>query len=298
MGVFTKLLPTQNKTPQELTSLAFIESPIPSAIVSDSGVIVDVNYSFAQMMGYEREEILGERMSLFKSGEHNDAFYKDMWGRLLSAGRHDLELYNRTKNDTIILVRQKITQITNGAKRYFITTQEDITEEKKLYERNNYLATHDPLTGLANRALFDDRFTHSILNAVRTSKKMGLLMCDLNEFKSINDSQGHSFGDKVLQACAKKLQESVRKSDTVARYGGDEFTIVLEHIESYSEVKEKMMEILSHFPLKVSERGLECDITMSIGYAVFPEDGLSSEQLFRIADMKMYDAKDNYYWKH
>lgn len=296
MGVFKKVFAPQSPMPQQLTSLAFMASPVASAIVTDTGVIVDVNYSFAQMMGYEREEMLGERMSLLKSGEHNDAFYKDMWQRLLSTGQHDLELYNRKKNNTIILVRQKITHIKNAAKSYFITTQEDITEQRKLLERNNYLATHDPLTGLANRALFNDRFAHSLLNAARTGKKMGLLMCDLNEFKSINDNEGHSFGDKVLQACARKLQESVRKSDTVARYGGDEFTIILEHIENYDEVKEKMQEIASQLPIAVSHEQSECDITMSIGYAVFPEDGLSVEQLFRIADMKMYDAKNNYYY--
>ena len=193
------------------------------------------------------------------------------------------------------MIKEHINSLQIGISNYFVVTLEDITEQKKLVERNQYLATHDPLTGLANRTLFEDRFSHATLNAVRLRKKVAILMCDVNEFKGINDNFGHSFGDLVLQKIAKKLQATIRSSDTIARYGGDEFVIILEQLNTTQDAQKLLESCKSNFPLQVTKEQQTCEVHMSIGYASFPEDGTTLKQLMDHADRKMYQAKDLFY---
>ncbi|QSZ42574.1 diguanylate cyclase [Sulfurimonas aquatica] len=119
--------------------------------------------------------------------------------------------------------------------------------------------------------------------------------CDLNEFKEINDTYGHNIGDKILKMVSRKLQEIVRVTDTVSRYGGDEFMILLEHIENTDEASEIIEKIKSNFPVVCLESKSELHISISIGYASFPDEGTSFEQLSNLADIKMYDSKNDYY---
>lgn len=297
MNVFTSLFPktTDKFDLKMLSNLAFMESPSASLILDSNAKILQVNKAFSSLTGYSYDEAINKSISFLKSDKHDHKFYKNLWNNIITYGKHEFELYNRCKDGSQILVREKVKKFLIGNKYYFISTQENITEHNKILNRHMHLATHDPLTGLANRVLFNDRFSHALKNAARSYKKTVLLMCDLNEFKDINDNNGHNFGDEVLKGVAKELKSSIREVDTVCRYGGDEFVILLEQINSKSEAEHIVNKIKSKFPLFVIKEDSQCTIGMSLGYSMFPEDGTNFEQLFIVADSKMYDAKKQYY---
>lgn len=154
-------------------------------------------------------------------------------------------------------------------------------------------ANHDALTGLASRPLLHERLAHAIQLAERQQHKVAVLFMDLDRFKHINDSLGHSAGDVLLRACADRLRESVRASDTVARFGGDEFVLVLEGLGSTGDVIEPLTKVLSRFRLPFEVNGRELPTTASIGISVFPDDGQDVETLLMNADAAMYRAKEN-----
>jgi len=272
----------------------FLHAPVPTVITDETGVIVMCNGSFSDLTGYAADEAEGERMSLLKSGRHDHAFYREMWDKLTAEGAFEGEIWCRHKDRSLILLSEKIRRIFHDERYYYIGMLEDITERKKLTQRYQHLATHDALTGLANRILLQDRFSHAALNATRNGKKVGLLMCDLNSFKRINDTYGHNFGDTVLREVSKRLTQFVRISDTVARYGGDEFMLILEQIEHSDEVLKVVEQLNTIFPITHEIGGQRYKVGISVGYACFPDEGASLEQLVAQADAKMYRAKERY----
>ena len=154
-------------------------------------------------------------------------------------------------------------------------------------------ANHDALTGLASRPLLHERLAHAIQLADRRQSKVAVLFMDLDHFKHINDSLGHSAGDVLLQTCADRLRESVRESDTVARFGGDEFVLVLEGLNNAADVFAPLTKVLSRFRLPFEVKGRELPTTACIGISVFPDDGRDVETLLMNADAAMYRAKEN-----
>lgn len=279
---------------EELNSLAFMNSPTATLIVDEDGKILNVNNVFSQLTGYTNSDAVGENMSLLKSGKHDYNFYKSFWKNISQLLKHDYEIFNRCKDNTILLMRERVMHINDGVMRYFVVTLEDITEEKKQLDRQCHLAMHDELTGLANRTLLNDRFTQSQLNAVRNGNEMGVLLCDLNEFKQVNDSFGHSVGDSALKEVADKLMQIIRTSDTVCRYGGDEFVIIFGKVKEYGELDTRVKDIKSSFPISIKNQK-DCSIDICIGYASFPSEGTTLKQLISMADIKLYEDKKRYY---
>ncbi|HEX5684029.1 MAG TPA: EAL domain-containing protein [Ideonella sp.] len=155
-----------------------------------------------------------------------------------------------------------------------------------------YAAHHDALTGLANRSLLHERLEHGIQRAARDRSKVAVLFMDLDRFKHVNDSLGHSAGDVLLRACADRLRDSVRESDTVARFGGDEFVLILEGLNSAAEVIAPLTKVLSRFNLPFEVNGRELPTTASVGISIFPDDGQDVEALLMNADAAMYRAKE------
>ena len=284
-----------NTSSQDLSLQAFLQSPVATVITDLQGMILNINHSFTKLTGYSELDVKDQKMSLLKSGEHNNAFYKSFLNKLMINSSYEIEIHNRCKSGQILLMSEKIVKANCNKSSYFIITLEDITEQKKISERYQHLAMHDMLTGLPNRTLLKDRFSHALSNAVRSSKKLAILMCDLNEFKQINDTYGHNIGDFALKATAKMLQKNLRISDTISRYGGDEFVVILEQINSVKEVDNVVDTLNTIFPLKIEVRGNNFDISMSVGYSLFPQDGTTFEQLLDLADRKMYIKKDSYY---
>jgi len=169
---------------------------------------------------------------------------------------------------------------------------EDITERVLTEEELAYMATHDPLTGLPNRMLFSDRLTLALAHAHRNQRKLSVMLLDLDQFKEVNDTLGHSVGDKLLQAVGKRLTSLLRKSDTAARMGGDEFLLLLPEIAGCEDVAKVAQEILEAIRRPFVFDGQEIHTTISIGIAMYPDDGEDADTLMKNADIAMYRAKD------
>jgi diguanylate cyclase (GGDEF)-like protein len=169
----------------------------------------------------------------------------------------------------------------------------DVTVARKFAQQMIYAAEHDFLTDLPNRVLFNDRVNQAIASALRYGKLVAVLFLDLDEFKQINDSMGHSVGDKLLQSVAKRLVGCVRGSDTVSRQGGDEFVVLLSNVERSDEpaiIATRMLEALAEAHVIDHH---ELHVITSIGVAVYPDDGLDAATLLKNADTAMYQAKTN-----
>lgn len=270
----------------------FINSPTALCVTDANGMIQHVNQAFQELTGYTNNELIGNNHSLMKSSKNAPDFFQHFWKKLLEENKFNGKIWNQCKDKDNALHSVTITTISLD-KTYYLSTHIDITEEEALQERNLYLAYHDPHTGLANRSLFEDRLSHAIDNAMRVGNSVGIVYCDLNEFKQINDDFGHATGDYVLIEIAKRLQSHFRTNDTVSRFGGDEFVILVEHLEDNTQLL-KMLEGLKN-KIKTPIGDLSLCVSTSIGTACFPQDGLTKEQLLLIADDRMYHSKNQFY---
>ena len=169
----------------------------------------------------------------------------------------------------------------------------DITEQKQAEERIQHVAHHDNLTGLPNRLLFNDRLGQAISLAKRDSSQFALLYLDLDKFKPVNDTLGHDAGDQLLNSVANRIREHVRESDTVARVGGDEFTVILRDISSRQDAAAVAQKIIAALaaPFRLRNHRQAVEIGSSIGIALYPGDAEDHETLIKIADAAMYGAK-------
>lgn len=183
-------------------------------------------------------------------------------------------------------------RISEGDNPYAIHILEDVTEHRAMVERISHLAHHDTLTGLPNRALFEDRCEQALHLARRSQRKMALLLLDLDRFKPINDNYGHEVGDEVLQAVATRLQQCLRRrSDTVARLGGDEFVVLLPDIDATVDAEAVARNMVAAIGAPIATRRGDLDLGVSIGVAFFPQHGGDSKELLRQADQAMYQVK-------
>jgi diguanylate cyclase (GGDEF)-like protein/PAS domain S-box-containing protein len=168
----------------------------------------------------------------------------------------------------------------------------DIKERKLAEKRLEYMALYDPLTDLPNRTLFFDRLNQAIALAKRNSYTFGLMFLDLDGFKQVNDSMGHDIGDMLLKEVAQRLNDCLRKSDTVARMGGDEFTVILTRLEMAGDAKIVAEKVVACMSKPFHLKGYDCSITASIGISLYPSDSIDSEALFKLADTAMYRVKE------
>ena len=276
-----------------LTESVFTNSIEGIAITDRDGIIQRVNQAFCDITGYTRKEAIGKNPRILKSDRHDMRFYKTMWEDLLNTGQWSGEIWNRRKDGSaypewlsISSIRNEAGEITN-----FVSLFHDISEKKLKEEQLQFLAFHDPLTKLPNRKLLYDRAAVSLKNAKRLNRKMALLYMDMDNFKHINDSYGHPFGDEFLIRVKERISTICRESDTFARYGGDEFVIVLNNINSNQEVIDFSNRIIDLFKTPVTIMKEEVFTSVSIGLAIFPDDGNDLVTLEKNADMALYEAK-------
>ncbi|MEO5368168.1 MAG: EAL domain-containing protein [Magnetococcus sp. WYHC-3] len=263
-------------------------------ITDGQGHILDVNSAFEAMSGYSRSDVVGQTPQLFRSDRHDGEFYDQLWHCLRTTGQWEGEIWERRRDGEVYPKHMSITSVQSedGALQYFVAISTDISRQKAAEQQLEQLAFYDSLTGLPNRTLFRDRLTHEIEGAQRRETGFGLLYLDLDRFKFVNDSLGHDRGDTLLVHVAQRIRDCVRKSDTVARMGGDEFCVLLSsgHADQVcGSVAEKIIEALRR-PFLLQER--QVFIGVSIGIATFPQDAQDAEGLTRNADTAMFQAKE------
>jgi len=190
-----------------------------------------------------------------------------------------------------VALSASLTKDSSGNPTGFRGIVRDVTERKKAEERLSHLATHDSLTGLPNRILFGDRLSLELARARRSGKKLAVMLLDLDHFKDINDTWGHDVGDEVLKTIGRRLPELLRKSDSIARMGGDEFLILLPEIEEAEDARILALKILDAFKKPFAVGARELYATTSIGIAIYPDDGTNPDMLMKKADMAMYSVK-------
>ncbi len=281
---------------QELRlSARVFESNTEAIMITDAALrILKVNRAFTEITGYQSDEVLGNTPKILASGKHAREFYRAFWQSLDEKDMWRGEIWNKRKNGEIFpeWVTISVLRDEQGKITHYIAVYLDISERKKEEERVQYLANYDVLTGLPNRHLLADRIEQALSSAQRNGSRVAVLFIDLDRFKNINDSLGHDVGDALLKRVALTLKACLRRSDTLARHGGDEFVAVLTDLDSAEEVifvAEKMIEALM---VKFTLGEYQLSITPSIGISTYPDDCQSSIELLRNADLAMYRAKE------
>jgi len=283
---------------ENLASVAtkFIEGSNDGFIVADKdSSILFVNESFSKITGYSASEAVGKTPKILQSGKHDKDFYKSMWASITNEGFWSGEIWNKRKGGDIYPQRVSINMVKDpdgipGI--YYVAIFHDITESKKNEDEFRHRAHHDRLTGLPNRHLFYDRLNQAIGRASRNKSTCAALFIDLDNFKYINDSFGHDVGDLLLKEVAKRLTECAREVDTVSRIGGDEFTIILDSLVDKEESSIVAKRVLASISKELGIHKQELFITVSIGIAIYPENGKNAAELVKNADTAMYHAKE------
>ncbi len=270
-----------------------VENSDNSIIITDAqSNIIYVNDIFEYDTGYTREEVIGKNPRILKSGENSQEFYNKMHETLNRGEKWEGEFINKRKDGTLYYEKASITPVyVQGKLSKYLAINLNITDYIEQKREVEYMAYHDALTSLPNRINVEEYLEHRLIVAKRQSSRISILFIDLDRFKIINDTLGHDVGDELLVQSAKRMKKALRESDMLARIGGDEFVIIIESLnEDYSaaQVSQKILELFSE-PITTSNHRL--NVTLSIGIAIFPDDGMDCKTIFKHADVAMYKAK-------
>ena len=263
-------------------------------ITNPETVIIDVNQAFTEVTGYTRDEALGQTPSLLKSGRHDQAFYERLWQALKTESYWHGEIFNRRKDGEIFVEMGSISAVRNarGAVTHYFGLFTDITQLKDQQKQLERLAYYDVLTGLPNRRLVADRFDIALSQTRRGKTSLAVCYLDLDNFKEVNDQFGHGAGDHLLVEVAERLKVCIRGGDTIARFGGDEFVLVLVGLNDAVEVERVLGRILDSLSAPYAVATTVVKMSASIGVALYPNDVANDlDSLLRLADQAMYTAK-------
>lgn len=284
----------RNEQANKVAALVYENSYEAIAVTDERGVVIDVNPAFIVITGYQRADIIGRSINLLSSGRQNRTFYKKMWQQLKETGRWQGDIWNKRKNGEEYVERLNISTSYNedGSVYRRIGLFFDITQYREREDLIWRQANHDHLTGLPNRQMFQARLRQAMLEADEEKKEFALIFLDLDLFKDVNDTLGHNVGDQLLKEVATRLLSCVRDTDTVARVGGDEFTVIVADVPNQDVV----IRICEQILFKISQPYLLGDstanVSASIGITMYPEDADNPGELLKNADMAMYAAKE------
>ena len=263
-------------------------------------VILQVNSAFTAITGYSAAEAVGQNPRFLSSGRHKASFYRSMFEGVERTNSWQGEIWNQRKNGevypqwlTITAVRDADNEIT-----HYVSTLTDITQRKAAEKEIENLAFYDSLTQLPNRRLLMDRLKQSLLASARSGHHAALMLLDLDKFKTVNDTLGHSKGDLLLLQVGQRLSQCVREGDTVARLGGDEFVVLLENLSSdtgsaAAQAEAVGLKILNRLNKPYNLSGTDCHNTSSIGVTLFANQQCALEELLKQADIALYQAKES-----
>ncbi len=275
-----------------LSSQVFMKAAEGIVVTDSRQRILTFNDAFAAISGYAPEEIIGATPLILKSNLNNPSLYKNIDDSLCKTGRWQGEIWCRRKSGDLRLVWLTLNAVEDGsgAVANYIGMFSDITAARENQQRVAFLATHDDLTGLPNRTLFLDRLRQTIARNERSGGKFSLLFVDLDNFKVVNDSLGHAAGDALLVEIAARLRQCVRAMDSVARFGGDEFVLLIDDT-SLAAAEAAAGRIAASLAVPLTVSGQDIHPSASIGICLFPSDGGDPETLLKNADVAMYHAK-------
>lgn len=268
-------------------------------MVTDADTVIQrVNQSFTRITGYSAEEVIGKSPEFLKSGKHDAEFFRGMWGKIARDGYWQGEIWNRRKNGEIYLQWLTITAVasTQGAITHYVAGFFDITNIRDTEEKVRRLAFYDPLTLLPNRRLMIDRLSQALPASVRSNAYGAVLFIDLDDFKTLNDTRGHDVGDMLLVQVAQRLLGCVRETDTVSRFGGDEFVIMIENLGLDERTAAAQAELIgekirAELNQPYQLRDFEYHSSTSIGVCLFYGNELQIDELMKRADAAMYQSK-------
>jgi len=262
-------------------------------VTETNGTIIDVNPAFCDITGYYREEVIGKKPNMLKSGRHSRAFFTNLWQSLTEHGYWQGEIWNKRKNNELYAELLTISALIeeDGSTKHYVGLFSDITHVKQQQETLELMAHYDVLTKLPNRVLFADRFSQAVAHCKRTQTMLAVCFLDLDNFKPVNDTYGHDAGDQLLIEVASRLKSSVREEDTISRFGGDEFAIIFRDIHSEHECEEFLKRIHTSLaqPYQIDE--LRLTISASSGVSFYSDEHDDLDTLLRHADQSMYKAK-------
>ncbi|MEI7996077.1 MAG: EAL domain-containing protein, partial [Methylococcaceae bacterium] len=298
LGTFQDI--TERKQAEEALRIAAtaFESQEGVLVTDANQAILRVNQAFTNITGYTAEEVTGKTPRILCSGRHDTHFYATMWDCINNTGSWQGEVWNQRKDGEIYPAFLAITEVTgqNGMITNYVATFTDTSLSKAAAEKIEYLAFYDPLTGLPNRRLLQDRLQAAMASSHRSGRQGGLLFMDADNFKILNDTLGHDKGDLLLQLIARRLEPCVRECDTVARLGGDEFVLMLEDLSEQTLDAAAQIEVIGNKILATLNQpyllGMnEYRNTASIGATLFNGHEQSADELLKQADIAMYQAK-------
>lgn len=263
-------------------------------MITDSNAnIIEVNDTFSRITGYSPEEALGKNPSFLQSGQESPDFYSKMWATILEDGNWSGEIWNRRKNGEIYPEMLTISTVknTDGKIQHYVSLSTDITANKANIKQLKRIAHYDLLTNLPNRVLLADRLNQAIKHCQSHHRSLAVAFMDLDGFKEVNDTYGHSFGDELLIAVSKRMQGVLRKVDTLARIGGDEFIAIMVDLDESEDSELVFDRLLTAAADPVIIENTAVQVSASIGVTRYPQDSVDAEQLIRHADQAMYMAK-------
>ncbi|MEJ1353753.1 MAG: EAL domain-containing protein [Candidatus Sedimenticola sp. (ex Thyasira tokunagai)] len=291
-----RMVDTLQRRESDLRVLATTVEQSPNSIIltDPQGCIEYINSKLSEVTGYVLDEVKGKNPRLFGSGQTPRSIYHDLWQTIQAGNVWTGELYNKKKSGELYWESARVAPVKNdaGVTLHYVAIKEDITLQKSYEEQLLHQANFDNLTNLPNRLLAVDRISQALISHHRDKGHVVIMFIDLDRFKNINDTLGHGCGDQLLVDASLRLRSAIRVEDTIARFGGDEFLVVLPNI-STTRSAEIIAEKIGHSmtePFLLESR--EVYVTASIGITVYPEDGDTPQILLRNADSAMYQAKD------
>ncbi|MDB5581172.1 MAG: hypothetical protein JWR80_6348 [Bradyrhizobium sp.] len=262
-------------------------------ITDPDGLVIEINPAYQRATGRSREEAIGKSFYLTGRDSQLDEFYQGLWSELKAEGYWSGEINERRRDGQVFpcWALFNVVRDEDGHPTHYVCVMRDITKLKENEHELEKLAFHDSLTGLPNRALFKDRLNVALAGAIRQRTILGVICLDLDRFKYVNDTLGHAAGDKLLIEISQRIGKCLRGSDTLARMGGDEFTVLLPHLATEGDAVEIASRIVESAGQAVQLGDQMAYVGASIGISYFPKDGDDAEAMQKNADMAMYEAK-------